>query len=71
MLLGKRGFPVTIIVPTILEGDRRKFNARLEKLVKAARRIQIDFLDGQFVKGIKPRGYFFAAWTYYSRPRKK
>ncbi len=43
----------------------------LASLIGTPRPLGPEQLDGQFVKGIKPRGYFFAAWTYYSRPRKK
>jgi len=44
------------IIPTIFATNKKEFNERFFKLIKILREIQIDFMDGKFVKtkGIRP-----------------
>jgi ribulose-phosphate 3-epimerase len=37
------------VIPTVFAANKEQFDARLEKLVKASKNIQIDFMDGEFV----------------------
>ena len=43
------------IVPTVFAKNKKEFNLRFNKLIKISKNLQIDFMDGKFVrsKGIK------------------
>jgi len=39
-----------MIIPTIFSKNKKQFNERFNKLIKISKNIQIDFMDGKFVK---------------------
>lgn len=39
------------VIPTVFSKNKKEFDERFEKLKKISREIQIDFMDGKFVKG--------------------
>lgn len=38
------------IIPTIFSYDKKEFSQKFEKLIKISKNLQIDFMDGKFVK---------------------
>ncbi len=39
------------IIPTVFAKNKEEFDMRFNKLIKVSRELQIDFMDGRFVKG--------------------
>ncbi len=37
------------VIPTVFAMNKKEFDERLAKLVKISKKIQIDFMDGDFV----------------------